>query len=213
MYFAKKSILQLKPLLQPFLLVYASLFTLFYFVLVLADQWNWPIAYFTRDPAATFNSRPFVGMISNIGIMFWCFTAAICLFTATVFKDINVKYTKFYVFSGLLTLILMFDDLFMVHDKLLPHYFQIPEIAIYLAYLGIIIIYFLMYWKIILRTEYMIILFACMFFGASILADIFFLNKGMQFLIEDGLKLFGIVTWFLYFVRTCLNASKIEKLV
>ena len=56
----------------------------------------------------------------------------------------------------------------------------------------------------IFQTEYIILIIALAFFALSISCDVFFSMKGAVILIEDGFKLFGIVTWFIFYTRTCL---------
>ena len=52
-------------------------------------------------------------------------------------------------------------------------------------------------------------LFAAAFFlGLSIVADTLTNNiedTSIKFLIEDGLKLFGIMNWFMYYVHLCIG--------
>jgi len=39
-----------------------------------------PKADLTRDPVQLLNGRPYIGMLSNLGIIIWSATAGICLF-------------------------------------------------------------------------------------------------------------------------------------
>jgi hypothetical protein len=61
----------------------------------------------------------------------------------------------------------------------------------------------------ILSTDFILLLLAFAFFASSVFVDLFvtpeeFSIAGIpgRHLIEDGLKLLGIVTWATYFVRT-----------
>ncbi len=193
------------------LIVYAALLGLLILVFIISRQFDIPIARFTRDPAAIFNAHPFTGVISNIGILFWCSTSAVCFFVSALqFKKGNIAAGRFLLFSGLLTSALLFDDLFMFHEYVLPKLLHIPQYVTYLGYLVLVLIYFIKFRSEILRANYVILLIACIFFSLSILSDIFLPQRGLEFLLEDGFKLFGIVTWTIFFLRICFTQTQQE---
>ena len=203
MSFIKESLLQIQRLIPTFAIVYIALAGLLTAVVIAGAILDIPIANFTRDPAAILNAHPLVGVISNIGILFWCSTAAICFFASVILYSKKQKSDAIFLFfSGLLTLLLLFDDLFMFHEEFLPNYLHIPERAVYVIYLILILGYFLKFMSDILQSEYTILLIACGFLGLSVISDMVFPQEGLEFLVEDGFKLFGIVTWFLFFSRT-----------
>ena len=49
---------------------------------------------------------------------------------------------------------------------------------------------------------------ALAFFAASELVDQGMFNQGLNYLLDDGLKLFGIVSWATYFIRTSAQAVR-----
>lgn len=205
----KDSIEQVKMVAPILLVIYTILLGLLFFVFIIGAQLDIPIARFTRDPAAIFDAHPFTGAISNIGILFWCSTAAVCFFTSVIHsKKGNIEIGKFLLFSGLLTSVLLLDDLFMFHEFMFPEILHIPQIVTYLGYLVLVSIYFIKFRSAIFRTEYIILLIACIFFGLSIFCDIFLPQRGIEFLVEDGFKLFGIVTWLIFFTRTCFTQTQ-----
>ncbi|MDM8568536.1 hypothetical protein QUF50_03285 [Thiotrichales bacterium HSG1] len=200
----KKSFLQFKKIIPVLALSYAVIFGLLISVAIVSFYYNIPVAKFTRDPTVILLGHPFTGVISNIGILFWCSTSAICLFSSAIhIKNGNAIVSRFLFFSGLLTLLLLLDDLFTFHEAIFPMYFHIPEEAVYSGYLVLVLTFFLKFKDLIIKSEYIILLIACGFFALSILSDIFLPQIGWEFLLEDGFKLFGIVTWFIFFVRTC----------
>lgn len=159
----------------------------------------------TRDPLVITNAHFYIGMISNIGILFWCAGAAICLFSYAIVKRNNLprELTKFLLFSGLLTSFLTIDDLFMLHDVVFPEYLYINEYLIYVVYLGIVLSFFIKNLKFIKKTEFIILLAATGFFALSIIFDTLFAE--LPTFIDDIFKLLGIITWFTYFSRLCLR--------
>ena len=195
-----------KSLAPMLIVVYAVLLGLLSLVAILSSVMDVPVSRFTRDPAAITRVSPFVGVISNIGILFWCSTTAVCFLTAAVhFRKGSATVARFLFAAGLLTLLLLMDDLFMFHERMFPKVLKIPQNLVYVAYIGLILGYFVKFRSVLLRTEFVVLFAACGFLGLSMMADVFLLQRGMQFLYEDGLKLFGIVSWFIYFSKTCFS--------
>jgi hypothetical protein len=168
------------------------------------------IGVFTRDPAAIINSHPFIGALSNIGILFWCATAAIAFFSAAFLRLHMVKGELLgYLLSfGSITLILMLDDLFLVHEMIFPNYFFIIEEVPFALYGLMVLLWLFRFRQRILTTDFLLLLLAFGFFGLSIGVDVLegWLASSLTYLFEDGFKLFGIVTWFTYGLRTSLQA-------
>lgn len=171
-----------------------------------------PISHLTRDPLAIFEGLFYFGLLSNIGAIFWCFSAAICLFTCAVLhkKNNNDDLLSFLLFFGLFTSLLCFDDFFLFHDSILPLYLHIDEKALFGIYGIAISILLIRFRKLILKTEYLILFFAFGFFSCSILTDLskFLTPKHLRYLVEDGFKFLGIICWSTYLTRLCLNHVK-----
>ena len=202
----RESILQIKSLAPIFAISYAILLGLLFTVVVISSLYEIPVAHFTRDPLATLHGHPFTGVISNIGILFWCSTFAVCLFSSAIlYKKKTKEVAVFLLYSSLLTLLLLLDDLFMLHEKIIPRTLHVSQKSVYLGYLILTAIYFIKFFRLILRNEYTILFIACGFFALSVICDVFLPQKGMEYLVEDGFKLFGIVSWFIFFMRTCFS--------
>lgn len=202
--FTQNSFLQIKNLMPILAPSYLILFGLLLSVAIIGDQFHVPVSKFTRDPTHILHGHPFTGIISNIGILFWCSTAAICFFSSAIhWVNKNLMNAIFLLCSGLITLLLLLDDLFMFHEIIIPRYFHLPEIAIYFGYLTLISIYLLKFRENIMKAEYTLLFIALGFFALSIISDVFLHYEELECLVEDGCKLFGIITWFLFFIRTC----------
>lgn len=180
-------------------------------VVFIAWKTDITVGEFTRDIAAIAEINPFNGVISNLGILLWCAAASICLFSFAVLQNLKSKYTaiqkksKFFLLvSGLITLILMFDDLFLLHEEIFPS-LNISEAAVYCSYMAMILFYILRFRKTIFKSEWSILFLGFVCFGASIIID-YFLGWGSKItLLEDGFKFLGIASWFGYFVRLCFQ--------
>jgi hypothetical protein len=125
----------------------------------------------TRDPAAVLAIPYYVGLLSNWGVMLCSAAAAICLFTAWTLRRRERSASTWLFASGLITLILALDDMFMLHEDVFPNVFGIHEKVVYTIYIlagGIFILYFLPEF---LKRSYLIFASAILFLGISVISD------------------------------------------
>lgn len=171
-----------------------------------------PLDTLTKDPTAILNAPFYIGVFSNIGVMFWSGSVALCFFGAYRLSLIPAMQFQYYfmIASGCVSLILCIDDLFLVHEYIFPHYFAIGKNAVFLTYANLILIYLLYFRKMILETEYVILALAFCFMGLAAISKIFPLPIPKDTFLEDSLKLFGIVSWFVYYFRTCSELTKVS---
>lgn len=180
-------------------------------LVVVSIQFGIPISMFTRDPAAIAHVPLYSGFVSNIGILFWCATVAVSLFTviALVNTDHDGKPLLFLLAMSVQTGLLMLDDLFLFHEKIYPRVFHIPEKGAFVAY-GIYLLICVIYFRnVILKSNYFVLLLSFALLGLSIVVDTF--PEGwseFHHLFEDGFKLLGIATWFVYF--SSLSVKQIQ---
>ena len=73
----------------------------------------------------------------------------------------------FLLAGGGLSAILLIDDMFLFHDAILPMLISRPQLTTYLFYLIASVAFFLRFRRIILRTDYLILLTALAFLGIS----------------------------------------------
>lgn len=170
--------------------------------------------YFSRDAIQTLWHEPnaevafYIGFLSNIGVIFWCFTAAILFFSSKISRDFgkSERLSQFFFFSGLLTTLLMIDDLFLMHDVIVPYYLEISEKFLYLFYGLYVLALLFLFKEIILESDYLLFLFAFASLASSVITDVI-LTIGISiketYLFEDGFKFLGIISWAIYFSRTC----------
>ena len=196
----------LRLLIIPYLIVSVALFS----VWLISRHYDILIDNFFREPAAILNFNPFLGIMSNLGVLLWTFSAAICLFVAVLLmKNGSRKIGAYLLYSGILTFVLLVDDFCLLHEHIFPQYLNVSEKVFYGAYILAMLFFFILFAKIILQTDYIILLIACAFLALSIVADLVLRQTGIAVLIEDGFKLFGIVTWLIYFSRTCYQQTVI----
>jgi hypothetical protein len=199
---------QFKTLMPVMLLAYLPALAALIGVGLFASVTGKRVWFFTNDPFVLGHLPFYAGILSNVGILLWCATAAICFFSATVLKgnDPARDLRLFLFMSGILTSLLLFDDLFQMHRIFYPKLFHLATILVYGVY-GLFALWYLIHFrKQILETEFLLLVFALTFFVLAVTFDtLHFLPRGST-AFSDGLKLLGIVSWFTYFTRTCWKA-------
>jgi hypothetical protein len=181
-------------------------------VVLLLHWWKGiPFGTMTRDPLAVVGGAFYTGFLSQVGLFFWSAAAAVCLFCATALsrRPDKLALKRFLVVSGLLTLVLALDDVFLLHEAFFPS-IGVPEKLVFSCYAGFVLCYLIAFHSIILQTEFVLLFMALAFFGVSIILDLSNFSWLDPFLLEDGAKLVGIVSWFSYFFRVGQVAVKRE---
>lgn len=161
--------------------------------------WDAPMGTLTQDPL--FRRPVYTGLLSQAGILLWAAAAGICFLTGSALAVRNAApaIRHFFLAAGALTLLLGLDDAFMLHDVVLPDYLGIAEEPVYAVYGGLIVLFMVVFRGRILASSYGILAIAAVFFGLSVVADLGVLRGSEPFLLEDGTKIVGIVSWLTYF--------------
>jgi hypothetical protein len=167
-----------------------------------------PFSHYSRDPIQVLEGKPYVGVISNVGILLWTASASILFFSAILGTTLNIpkRLVQFLVYGGVLTSLMLMDDMFLFHDVIFPEYLNISQSFFYISYGIILIIYLYLYKSVLLTTDYILLLAAFGLFAASVAVDEFVENVvelPAEYLVEDSFKLLGIISWFAFFTRTC----------
>jgi len=186
---------------------YATCLILLAISFIVGTKYSIPFSQITGDPALTFNAHPFTGIISNIGVLLWCTTSCICLFSGIVlFKLKQNKEATFLISSSFLSFILLIDDFFMFHDYILYSFeaFKVTQSITYTFYISLMLWYSISFLKLIFnKTSYVILGIAFLFLGASAFIDLFLKNEGnLKYFIEDSLKFVGIFSWMLFYITS-----------
>ena len=101
----------------------------------------------------------------------------------------------------MLSILLLVDDLFMIHDFMIPRYTPATEEYLYAVYFFLMIAWGYYFYEEIRQSEYRLLGMALLFLGASVIGDLIISGKGIGYLVEDALKFLGITTWFIYLAR------------
>ena len=215
----KKSV-RLDTLIKILFIVYLPVTIVLALFLSISLIYDIPISIFTTDSAVIAKSNlislvepntaryvvPFIGIISNLGILLWTVSASTCFFGFAIItylkKSLQNEYSLFLVFFGFVSLFLLLDDLLLFHELIAPYLF-IPEVIVYAIYGMIVLFAIVRFRKVILQTEWIILCLALIFFFLSMAIDYFLIlgdRATLHSLFEDGFKLFGIASWVSYFV-------------
>ena len=178
-----------------------------------------------RDPimvAGGEQSEFYLGLFSNLGVVLWTAAAAICLFAASELSGApNRQARQFLLYAGLFTLLLMLDDLFMLHENF-------GDDIIYVFYGMGLLYYMIRYFRLILRLDAVLFALTIPLFGNAVLLDVApwrllpgqgievpeaiasspierdelrHLGRELRYLLEDGFKSIGICCWAAFHIR------------
>ena len=188
---------------------YISIFPsaiLYLVILYVSNSYNIKLSLVVRDLAQTCGYPIGVGMISNIGILFWGAAASICLFTAFS-ENINRESSKLLLLGGVFSGLLCIDDLFLLHDRYLGQDF------LNLTYLSISIFLLVRFQRILKNIGLFNLIISILFLGLSIFFDgviqqIFNQSYELTQLIEEGFKFLGIICWLNFWCKASNYALK-----
>ena len=173
--------------------------------LVIANaQTRIPLRELLLDPTALRNVPWYSGIVSNLGILVWTVAAASALGGAWVARETNrPSASRFLGTGGIVTVILLLDDLLLLHSTVLPRLFDIQKPAATLLVVSPAVAWLLVFAGEVRRTRWVILVGALVSFAVSLAAD-FVLHPAAsaELLLEDGAKFLGVLAWGLYFVLT-----------
>ncbi len=155
----------------------------------------------TRDMASLANIHPLTGALSNLGILLWCVASTVSLFAAWTLRRASERcLLRFLVASGALSAYFMVDDLFLVHDYLIPHHVGLWEKAVYLGIASATAAYLYAFRHYILQSHKMLLGIAVILLALSMSIDAVFASYlhrigDWHVFLEDGLKWMGITYW------------------
>ena len=169
---------------------------------------------FTRDPLAVARMHPLTGVISNLGAILWSAGAALPLFTWFALRALGNagRFQGVLLGGGLLTALLLFDDLFMLHESLYPRYLGLgtesegPILGIY----GLCMAAYLVRGRArLLEARPFLLAAALGLFALSVVGDQFVARDVVgRHMFEDGLKFLGIAAWLAFQGSVCLRALR-----
>lgn len=197
------------------LLIYVPLAGILGGLVVAAQVTEIEMEVLTRDPAASLGAPVYLDALSLLGGLFWAGATAICLFAFLLLwrhpngpEDPAAREDALFLLSaGLVTGVLMLDDVYMLHEAVFPFHLGIPEQMVYVGYAALMSAFLVRFHTTILRQDFLLLLLAFGALGTAVMADLAegYVPLPGSYLLEDGLKLVGIVTWAAYFAQTSVQ--------
>jgi hypothetical protein len=168
-----------------------------------------PIEYLLEDAASLLGYDQFIGFLTPIGVVVLAAgIGAVLLLAVVKKKDINQGDRQIFmalVFLAGVSLFLLIDDLFLMHERVFTGWFQIGERRIFLAYGLIFAILFYVNRKGILSGPIIFLVISFLLFGASMASDLLTdkvsLNATMtnsMKMLEEAAKLGGYLFWTVF---------------
>lgn len=198
------------PLLAPLTLTFAPALLFLSASIAAYLHADVPFEALAREPAMTLGAHPLTGLQSTLGAVVWSAAAAICCFSAAALRGASGagRLAPFLAWSGLVTAVLAFDDLFQVHEDLAARYLALPELAVLCGYALLLAAHGIAFRDVIRRTESTLLVLALALFGLSLAVDAAadHWRSPWRIFFEDGFKLLGIAGWSGYLIRTCFHA-------
>jgi hypothetical protein len=197
------------------ILIYAPALVLLVVVGAVSRIWGIPQGDFTRDPLQMLHQPVYLGLVSYAGILVWCAAATMGIFAGAVLRGRpGAEVTgRFLLWAGVLTGWVAVDDLFMLHDIVIPQLTHVREQFIYMLY-AVIAASFAVRFKEQLRQDRMLIFLTVVFAVVSVVMDTGHAIQTIvgrpivpqSYLVEDGTKLLAQVGWAGYVGRRSWEA-------
>lgn len=198
-----------RSLLPTFLWISSPVLLFLVSIVVASRVMGVPLSDFFRDPLAITGGHPLLGVASNVGILLWSSVVTVCVVGAALSRDRDRAEYRFFLSAGVLTSVLLFDDLFMVHEQLASMYLGISEFAVFAAEAIGVAAFLIVFRRRIIKRHLPLLAASIACFAVSLGADPFTQFSGWRWIAEDGSKLLGIAFWAGFFWKE-LRAS-IEK--
>lgn len=184
---------------------------MFFLVWIVSSKYDIEFDMFTRDISTLAGMHPIYGLFSTLGMFFWASAAAICFFVYFMYRrHLGNNRRSFLLTTAFVMLGLLLDDVFEVHEFMVPFHLNIPQEYVYATYIFLILAYTVYFIRSILETEYLLFLLASLFIGISVGLDFLADSFGKEFppALEDGMKFFGVGLWLLYCIRICAGTVR-----
>ncbi len=192
---------------------------LLFLAVVLLQPWVEPKWMFLDTVTAAQYSgdccHVYYGFISNLGIMIWTATGAVCLFVAALFGLVikNRPMAWFALSAGVLTGWLALDDMFLLHEIVMPS-LGIHQNAVLASYAVLALLYVFASWRVIMNADFWILFVGGGTLVVSIFIDTVFHSLAPVLVYaEDSAKFFGIFCWASFHITTLLDqvARQLKK--
>ncbi|WP_299506917.1 hypothetical protein [uncultured Roseobacter sp.] len=146
---------------------------------------------------------PYLGIVSNLGIVIWCAAWAVTGFISLVmFHKRAIRLGLFLLSQSVITGILVADDLLLMHEMVYPR-FGIDEVVVFAVYICLVGLWVGTFRLVISFIGAGLLILSGLGFACSIVGDML---EGTQYhvpMMDGSGKLFGIFFWTAFALRGC----------
>jgi hypothetical protein len=181
--------------------VWAMAALAFFGVLHVLDTLDLSVSKITRDTAVVADMPYWTGALSTLGLLAWAAAATACLIAGTTLRVVGgqPQQAGYLLALGALTLMLLMDDAYLVHEVVVPRYFGVPEEATLGLYLVAAAGVAYRWRRAILAGRPLLLGLSTVCLVGSYQLDVGIIHGNLIF--EDFLKYVGIGTFLFYCVR------------
>ena len=199
---ARRQVRLLKPLLTVWFIGAAT-------ITAAALQTRVPRSALFLDQGALSGISWYVGILSNIGYIVWTVAASAAFGGGWVANQTRRPSAARFLFAGgVVTVVLLLDDMFRVHSSVLSKAIGLPKPVSLLVIVGPAIVWLGVFAGEVLRTRWLVLASALAMLFCSIVADQALPGGETSLLIEDGAKFLGVLGWMVYFVLTSHDIAR-----
>ncbi len=151
-----------------------------------------------RDPATAFDFAPYAGLFSHLGVLAMTAAGAILVFASALLPRAARTVP---VYAGVFTLWLALDDLFMLHESLIPRLIGLPEPLVLGLYVVVAFGLMRLIGPSILSRRYLGFWLAAGFLALMVATDMLVkVATSPSFLVEETAKIVGFVLWSAFWI-------------
>lgn len=185
-----------------------------------------PLIQAFYDPLALVDAHPLLGFVSNLGILIWAGAAGICLVTALVVANgsepQHAEAHRFFLASCALTTLLVLDDTYQVHERIIPTLLDRGQTFVLVGYVVVVAAYVWRFRASLLAAEWIVFALSGACFALSMSIDLVpvavsllpgdaaidkeTIGWEIARFVEDGAKLVGIVLWLAFYASAAAGA-------
>jgi hypothetical protein len=175
----------------------------------LSSLYSLPIMVLLEDPASVYKASQFAGFLTYMGVIVLAagLGAVILVLSFSPYKKVTKKEFLAVSLLGLISLYLILDDLFLIHERILTGLFHVGERRIFLVYLLCFTGYLAYFRKQIFTGPTIFLFIALLFLGSSLAVD-FFTDKvpmkdaifDTMEMLEEGAKIGGFLFWTAFII-------------
>jgi hypothetical protein len=190
----------LNSLARTLILVYGSALALLAATFAASRALDRRMRDFSQDATEVLDGAAYIGFLSGVVVVLWSVAATACLLA---WLGTSRSARSPYLWSAIFVTALLADDLFRLHESYYPELgLSQPVVATVYGAAGAA--YLWIFRSFIRANDPLLFLLGLALLGTSIASDQLF--AAPPWLLEDGAKFLGVVTWATFYLRSALRA-------